>query len=67
MDGTALFWAVVFGGAGIGYFSYGRKQRALIPLVTGIALFIFPYFINNIYALVFTGVVLISIPYFIRL
>lgn len=67
MDGTTLLWAIIFGGVGIGYFSYGRKQRAVVPLVVGIALFLFPYFITNIYALIFTGLVLCAIPYFIRL
>jgi len=68
MDGdTQLLWSVVFGGIGIGYFSYGKKQKAAVPLLVGIALFVFPYFITTNYAMVFVGITLIAIPYFIKL
>ncbi len=67
MDGgTQLIWSVVFGSIGIGYFSYGKKQHAIIPLLAGIGLFIFPYFITNIYAMVSVGFGLTVMPYFIR-
>jgi hypothetical protein len=33
----------------------------------GIALMVFPYFVSNIIALVAIGVVLVCIPYFVRL
>jgi len=65
-ESTQLIWSFIFGAIGMGFFSYGKKQKATIPLLTGIALFIFPYFITNTYAMVGVGVSLISIPYFIR-
>lgn len=46
---------------------YGKKQKAVIPLITGIALFIFPYFISNVYVLVAVGAGLVAMPYFVRL
>lgn len=46
---------------------YGRKQKAVMPLVCGLALMIFPYFVSNIILLVIIGIVLIAVPYFIRL
>ena len=58
---------MLFGAAGFGYFWYGRKQRAAVPFVAGIALFVFPYFVTNVYLLVFIGVVLVALPYFISL
>ena len=68
MDSSAgLVWAMLFGAVGMGYFVYGRRQRAAVPFVCGISLFIFPYFIPNVYALVITGVVIMSLPYFIDL
>jgi len=45
-ENNQLIWIVIFGGLGVGYFSYGRKQKAIVPLLLGIALFIFPYFIT---------------------
>lgn len=68
MEGTAqLVWGMVFGGIGLGFFTYGKKQKAVVPLLVGIALFAFPYFISNVYALVIVGLVLMAIPYFVRL
>jgi hypothetical protein len=46
---------------------YGRKQRAVVPLVCGLALMIFPYFVTNSVLLVAIGVALMAIPYFLRL
>jgi hypothetical protein len=68
VENTAqLIWGLVFGSIGFGFFIYGRKQRAVVPLMTGIALFIFPYFISNIYMLVIVGSVLVALPYFVRI
>jgi hypothetical protein len=62
-----IIWAVLFGAIGLGFFTYGKKQRAVVPLTTGVALFVFPYFISNVYLLVLVGVVLVAVPYFVRL
>jgi len=62
-----LLWGLLFGSIGLGYFIYGRKQRAAVPLVTGLALMVFPYFVSNAWLLVGVGVVLAAIPYFVRL
>ena len=44
-----------------------EEAKIIVPLITGIALCVFPYFIANVYALVLVGVVLVAIPYFVRL
>jgi hypothetical protein len=68
MEGTSLLiWGVVFGAIGLGFFAYGKRQKALVPLFSGIALFVFPYFISNVYILVIVGVILVVLPYFVRL
>lgn len=67
MSGTALLmWGMLFGAIGFGFFLYGRKQKSVVPLITGIALCVVPYFIANVYVLVGVGVVLVAIPYFVR-
>ncbi|MBU1568203.1 MAG: hypothetical protein KJ630_21590 [Proteobacteria bacterium] len=38
MDASTLIWWVIFGSIGLGYFVYGKKQRAVIPLFSGIGL-----------------------------
>jgi len=68
MEGTSqLIWGMVFGAIGLGFFVYGKKQKAIVPLTTGIALLIFPYFISNVYLLVIVGAVLVALPYFVRI
>jgi len=67
MNTTLLLWGLLFGMIGLGFFMYGKKQKALVPLLCGLGLMIYPYFISNSYALVVIGVVLIAIPYFISI
>jgi len=62
-----LLWGLLFGAFGFAYFMYGRKQKAVVPLVCGLALMIFPYFVANTILLAAIGVVLIFVPYFIRI
>ena len=57
----------MFGAIGLGYFTYGRRQRAVVPLVVGLAFFIFPYFVSNGYVMAGIGIVLMIIPYFVRI
>lgn len=38
-----------------------------MPLVCGLTLMVFPYFVFNMWLLVGIGIVLIAIPYFLRL
>lgn len=61
-----LLWGLLYGSIGLGFFVYGKKQRAPVPLVCGIALMVFPYFVSNVLLLVAIGAVLIAIPYFFR-
>ena len=68
MDSTAsILWSLLFGSIGFGFFIYGKKQRAVIPFLSGIALCVFPYFVTNVYLMVTGGLVLISLPYFIKI
>ena len=66
-DTSTLLWGVLFGSVGLGFFIYGRRQQAVVPLAVGVALFIAPYFITSLYILLPVGVVLIVLPYFFRL
>ncbi len=66
MTTATLLWGVLFSGIGIGFFIYGKKQKANVPLACGIGLMIYPYFISNTTLLVVIGLVLTAIPFFIR-
>jgi len=58
---------MAFGAFGLGFLVYARKQRAVVPLIVGIALLVFSYFIPNVYMLVVVGSVLVALPYFVRI
>jgi hypothetical protein len=66
MGTSSLLWGLLFGSIGLGFLMYGRKQRMVVPLVCGLGLMIYPYFVSNTIVLVTIGVVLIAIPYFFR-
>ena len=40
--GTILMLSVLFSSIGVGYSLYGKKQRQVVPLLTGIALCVYP-------------------------
>ena len=63
---TALIASVLFGSIGVGYLIYGKKQQRLTPLIAGMALCAFPYFIPNPYAMVIVGMILAAAPWLLR-
>jgi hypothetical protein len=66
-DEAAILWSVLFGAIGFGYFIYGRKQTSPVPLVCGVALMVFPYFVPNAWAMVLVGAAIMAVPYFVQL
>ena len=38
MTTSSLLWGVLFGSIGLGFLIYGRRQRAVVPLLCGLAL-----------------------------
>jgi hypothetical protein len=67
MDTASLLWGLLFGSIGLGFVIYGKKQRMAVPLVCGLALMIFPYFVSNSFLMVAMGIVLMALPYFFRM
>jgi hypothetical protein len=66
MSEARLLWGLLFSSVGVGFFLYGKRQRSVVPLVCGLALCIYPYFVTNVIATVAVGIALASIPYFFR-
>lgn len=60
-------WGILFGSIGAGFIMYGRKQRAAMPLISGVALCIVPYLIPNVYLMVIASIFLVALPYFVRI
>lgn len=66
MTGAWLFWGALFGAIGLGFFVYGKKEKEAVPMLCGLALMIFPYFVDGTLLLVLIGVLLMAVPYFLR-
>ena len=66
MNESWLLWGLLFGSMGLGFFVYGKKQKAVVPMVCGLTLMIFPYFTSNTIVLVASGAMLIAVPYFVK-
>ncbi len=67
MDATSLLWGLLFSSIGLGYFLYGKKQKAVVPLLCGLGLMIYPYFVSSMPWLVVVGAALSVLPYFVRI
>ena len=66
MDAATLIWGVIFGSIGLGFFVYGKKQKAIMPLLSGLGLMVFPYMISNNFILVSLGIVLTVLPFVVK-
>ena len=64
---STLIWGIIFGSIGLAFFVYGKKQKSIIPMLSGIGLMVFPYFISNIYIMILSGIVMVALPYFIKI
>ena len=65
-DADNMFISVIFGVIGTGYFVYGKKNARPVPLIFGMALCAFPYFISDTVAMLAVGGGLAIAPWFLR-
>jgi hypothetical protein len=63
---ASLVWNVLFGAVGAGYALYGKKQQEPVPLLCGVGLMVFPYFVSSTIWLVVIGAILMAIPFIHR-
>ncbi|MBS0457568.1 MAG: amino acid transport protein [Proteobacteria bacterium] len=66
MNTTWLLLGLVFSSVGFGYLLYGKKQARPLPMLCGIGLMVYPYFIDNVWVMLALGVGLMAVPYFLR-
>ena len=67
MDASILYAGVAFGVVGMGYIAHGRKQRNAISVIAGISLCGMPYLVTNLAILIPIGLLLMAVPFFIRI
>jgi hypothetical protein len=62
-----LLWSLLFGSIGLGYFIYGKRQRAPIPSVCGIGPMVFPSLVSSTWMMLLVGAALLATAYFSRI
>jgi len=66
MDSNSLMIGILAGIVGGAYVLYGRKASKILPAVCGVGLMVYPYFIDNVWALLVIGAVLCALPFVFR-
>ncbi len=64
---TSLFFGIVTGALGLAYIVYGKRQTKFIPLVAGVVLCAYSYFITSWVWLCVVGALLVVAPFVIDL
>lgn len=60
-----LFFGVITGAFGVAYIVYGKRQTKLAPVIAGVLLCIYPYFIESWLWLGVVGALLLAAPFVI--
>ena len=63
---TWLILGVITGVFGMAYFVYGKKQSKPVPLIAGLVLMVYPYFIDSLVWSIVIGIALIIMPFVYR-
>jgi hypothetical protein len=63
---AALFGSLIFGILGIAAFRYGKKSALIVPMILGIVLMVFPYFVPQTWLLYTIGAALTFAVWFFR-
>ena len=60
---SSLIAGLVFGSFGFAYWRYGKKRERAGMLWAGVALMVYPYFVENQLLLVLIGAALLALPF----
>lgn len=58
-----LVWGLIAGAFGMAYFIYGKRQKRFAPLIAGMLLCVYPYFVHGTLWLALIGLVLLAAPF----
>ena len=61
-----IFAWIIFGAIGFAVFLYGKKNKFFRPMLIGIGLMAYPYFISGTFFLYLVGIILTAALYFWR-
>ena len=62
---NTLLVGLIAGVFGMAYFVYGKRQTKLTPMIAGVMLCIYPYFIDSLLWLCVVGALLLVAPFVI--
>ena len=65
LDTNFLLASLLWGSIGTGYFLYGKKQGAVVPLAGGLVLIAVSYFIGSAFLLSLVSVALIAVMHWL--
>jgi hypothetical protein len=60
-----LVFGIVAGAIGVAYIVYGSRQTKLVPVIAGVLLCIYPYFVESWLWLGVVGALLLAAPFVI--
>jgi hypothetical protein len=66
LNASFLFASLIWGAIGTGFFIYGWKQKAVVPLVGGLLLSALSYFISSALFLSLAGILILFGMYWMR-
>lgn len=61
-----LFLGLLFSALGAGYLIYAKRQAMFVPMLCGIALIVYPWFVASALWLILIGLALAAIPWLVR-
>ena len=64
-DPNSLLVGLIAGVFGVAYFVYGKRTGKFTPMIVGVLLCIYPYFIDSLLWLIVVGVLLLAAPFVI--
>ena len=65
MTPATLTIGILTGAIGVGYFIYGKRQARFAPLLAGLALCAYPYFVDSVPWSLAIGAALAAAPFFL--
>ncbi len=60
-----LVFGIISGAFGTAYFIYGKRQERFVPLIAGMLLCVYPYFVSSMLWLAIVGIALLAAPFLI--
>ncbi len=65
MTPASLAIGILTGAIGLAYFIYGKRQARFAPLLAGLALCVYPYFVDSVPWSLVIGAALVAAPFFL--